>query len=312
MPDTIAGPGIGTGASEIAAVSVGVYVVDNTGAGFAAIKAKAAAQGAEVGKAFGQAAAAASGQATAAATGGATSGNVSAAVAAGASGGSADSSAGIFSGISRKMRSAQRMLFGLIAGPMVLAEAYKAGEAIRDALLGGLENDYFKRIEELEKQTSQRFMRIVDSTTKMMDQVNSNLNRVGQNSSFDTEEIKQAAQRFNDINEKIMKDQADTWGAWFRSGPILGGLLGFEQEHNKLMGRLREEQRSLSNELTGLRNRAKRMAQDVADESKRRGAEGAGSINGLAFDIGAIRQMTAIQVAQRTGSIPTGGLASRD
>jgi hypothetical protein len=292
---------MGGGPSEIAAVSVGVYVIDHTGQGFAAIKAKVVAQGAEIGKAAGEAAADAAGTAAGGGKGGK-----------GGGGRGKNVGGGIFSGFIDQMRGARGILIGTIAGPLVIAQAYKAGQAIRDALLGGLENALYQRIEEMEKQVAARFMRIVENNTKMMDIVNANLNRLGQPSAFDTEEIKLAAQRFNDINEKIMKDQADTWGAWFRSGPIIGGLLGFEEEHKKLMERLRLEQRSISNELGGLRAKAKRLAQETADETKRRGAEGAGSIDNLAFDIGSIRRMTAIQIAQKTGSIPAGGLSSRD
>lgn len=106
-PTNLIGKGGGGGASEIAAVSVGVYAQDNTGPGFAQVKANAAAAGTEIGTEL-----------------------------AGTPGGQK----GILGGLARAKKQFTKVITGAFAIPFVATMAFKVGQEVREAFERGMES----------------------------------------------------------------------------------------------------------------------------------------------------------------------------
>lgn len=117
-PTNLVGKG-GGGASEIAAVSVGVYAQDNTGPGFQQAKASAAVAGAEIGTAAGA--------------------NVAKKFeeeAIGSEGGSK----GILGSLRGAKKTLMKGLAGVLAVPFVAAQAFNLGRSIREGIEEGFKS----------------------------------------------------------------------------------------------------------------------------------------------------------------------------
>lgn len=298
MPDTITGPGIGIGGpSEIAAVSVGIYAVDNTGMGFARARAKAEEQGAQIGK------------------------SVKKGIAKGGVEGQPEMKGGEGGWISRLIfgrghdqfasrRKLHHAIAGWFFGPMIIAEAFEFGQKIRNSLLGGLEERLEQELERMQKKLGEGFRRITDAWAESMEKVNADRADLGLNRVFDTAAIRDKAQQYNEIVETIMKDQADFWGEWFRSGPIIGGLMGFKETHDKLMDDLRKQQKSLGEEIQQLQTKARKLAASVASEAQRLKSQHGADISATPVDIGALRNAVSVTSLQRFQMpVPSGVVA---
>lgn len=297
MAEQIAGPGIGNGGpSEIAAVSVGVYVIDRTGDGFTAVKADMAVKASvlqdaaattmtEVGKTGGEALAK-----------GVEEKGI----------GKAGGSAGILGGLRSARKSFTQGILGLFAVPFVISEAFNFGTKIGEAIWGPVKADGLRTMEDIQKVIAQSRSNVTDrgnAARPDAPKLDDGLNAV--------REMMKLEQARNEEMRSHVRSERAALETSERQDLVLDAIALKESqiaESNRIIAEYKKQIEGITGRVANDEDRINNAKKEQLLREKMLKTESAVLSERTSSDIGRMRQLLELSVRQRFPTTPGGSV----